>query len=75
MPNGVLRPVLGVYRMWRDLGYVVGALTSGLIADIAGIPTAIVAVALVTLASALVTLVRLRETLPTHPGVASRAKF
>ena len=66
---------VGVYRMWRDLGYVVGALAAGLIADVAGIPTAIVAVALVTLASALITLLRLRETLPRHPGTASRARF
>ncbi len=66
---------VGVYRLWRDLGYVVGALAAGLIADLAGIPTAIVAVALVTLASALITLLRLRETLPTQPGTASRARF
>ena len=66
---------LGVYRLWRDLGYVVGALAAGLIADVAGIPTAIVAVALVTLASAVVALVRLRETLPTRTGLDSEAEF
>jgi len=66
---------VGVYRLWRDLGYVVGALGAGLIADVAGIPTAIVAVAVVTLASALITLLRLRETLPVHPGTPSRAGF
>lgn len=66
---------VGVYRMWRDLGYVVGALAAGLIADVAGIPAAITAVALVTLASALLTLLRLRETLPTHSGSASSASF
>jgi MFS family permease len=60
---------VGVYRLWRDLGYVVGALAAGAIADLAGIPTAIVAVALVTLASAVVTLVRLRETLPARTGL------
>ena len=66
---------VGVYRLWRDLGYVVGALLAGAIADLAGIPAAIVAVALVTLASAVVALVRLRETLPTRTGLASTAEF
>jgi MFS family permease len=62
---------VGVYRLWRDLGYVVGALAAGAIADLAGIPAAIVAVALVTLVSAVVALVRLRETLPPRSGPAS----
>jgi len=55
---------VGVYRFWRDLGYAVGALTAGAIADIAGIATAIAAVGGVTMLSALITAVRLRETLP-----------
>ncbi|MDX1611130.1 MAG: MFS transporter, partial [Candidatus Thermoplasmatota archaeon] len=36
---------LGVYRFWRDLGYAVGALGAGLIADALGLPAAMVAVA------------------------------
>jgi len=32
---------VGVYRLWRDLGYAIGALLSGLIADALGIPAAI----------------------------------
>ncbi len=62
---------VGVYRLWRDLGYVVGALAAGAIADLAGIPAAIVAVALVTLASAIVAFLRLRETLPTRSRLVS----
>jgi MFS family permease len=42
---------LGVYRFWRDLGYAVGALLSGLIADTVGIEAAIHVVAALTLLS------------------------
>jgi MFS family permease len=45
---------LGVYRFWRDLGYAVGALLSGLIADAIGLGAAIHVVAALTLASGLV---------------------
>lgn len=41
----------GVYRLWPDLGYPVGALLAGLIADLAGAPSAIVGVALLTTVS------------------------
>lgn len=36
---------LGVYRLWRDLGYAVGALSAGAVADALGAPAAISAVA------------------------------
>jgi MFS family permease len=42
---------LSVYRFWRDLGYAVGALASGVIADIFGFEAAILAIALLTAAS------------------------
>ena len=42
---------LSVYRFWRDLGYAVGALASGVLADISGFEAAILAIALLTLAS------------------------
>jgi MFS family permease len=45
---------LGVYRFWRDLGYAVGALLSGLVADLVGLEEAIHLVAALTLASGLV---------------------
>ena len=45
---------LGVYRFWRDLGYAVGALLSGLVADLVGLEAAIHLVAFLTLASGLV---------------------
>ncbi|OGK85104.1 MAG: MFS transporter [Candidatus Rokubacteria bacterium RBG_16_73_20] len=45
---------LGVYRFWRDLGYAVGALLSGLVADLVGLGAAIHVVAALTLGSGLV---------------------
>jgi MFS family permease len=53
---------VGVYRLWRDSGFAVGALLAGLIADLAGIPTAILVVAAVTAASGAVVAVRMYET-------------
>jgi MFS family permease len=45
---------LGVYRFWRDLGYAIGALASGVIADLVSVEAAIHAVAAVTLLSGVV---------------------
>jgi MFS family permease len=53
----------GVYRLWRDLGYAVGALLAGLVADWLGMAAAIHVVAALTLASGVVVLLRMRETL------------
>lgn len=51
---------VGVYRFWRDFGYVVGALLSGALADRFGIPTAFGVVAALTLASGVVAGILLR---------------
>jgi MFS family permease len=45
---------LGVYRFWRDLGYAIGALLSGFVADVVGLGAAIHLVAALTLISGLV---------------------
>ncbi len=55
---------VGVYRLWRDLGYAFGAVLSGVVADAFGLSAAIGAVAIVTAASGVVVAVRMRETLP-----------
>jgi MFS family permease len=52
---------VGVYRLWRDLGYAAGAIVAGMIADAFGLTWAIEAVALLTVASGLVVAIRLRE--------------
>ena len=55
---------VGVYRLWRDSGYAVGALLAGALADLFGVSWAIVAIGLLTFASGVVALVRMYETLP-----------
>lgn len=52
---------LSVYRFWRDLGYAVGALTSGVIADIFGFEAAILAIAALTFLSGTVVTALMQE--------------
>ncbi len=54
---------VGVYRFWRDLGYAVGALLAGVLADALGLPFAMDFVAAITFASGLLVALRMRETL------------
>jgi len=56
---------VGVYRLWRDLGYAVGALLAGAVADLFGTGAAIWLVAAVTFASGLLAAFRMTETLKT----------
>jgi MFS family permease len=46
-------PVVGVYRFWRDMGYVAGGLLAGAVADALGFGGAIAVVAALTAASGL----------------------
>jgi MFS family permease len=55
---------VGVYRFWRDLGFVAGALGAGAVADLLGFEQAIVAVAAVTAASAMIAAATLSRTRP-----------
>lgn len=55
---------IGVYRLWRDLGFAVGAIVSGLVADAAGMPAAIWLVAVLTALSGIVVAALLVETRP-----------
>jgi MFS family permease len=55
---------LGVYRFWRDLGYAVGALLSGAVADLAGLAAAIHLVAALTLLSGVVVAFAMRKPRP-----------
>lgn len=54
---------VGVYRLWRDSGYAVGALLAGLLADRFGVPWAIAGIAAITFGSGSLVLARMRETL------------
>ncbi|MDX1614851.1 MAG: MFS transporter [Candidatus Promineifilaceae bacterium] len=55
---------VGVYRLWRDGGYALGALTAGLLADALGMSFAIAAIGALTLLSGLTVAGVMRETLP-----------
>lgn len=54
---------VGVYRLWRDMGYAIGALLAGLIADTFGLSTATLTIAALTFTSGVVVALRMRETL------------
>lgn len=58
---------VGIYRLWRDSGYAIGAIVAGTIADAAGFPAAILTVAALTGASGLLVAVRMREAMPSTP--------
>lgn len=62
---------VGVYRLWRDAGFAVGALLAGVLADSFSITAAIWAVAALTALSGLVVVVRMYET---HPKGATHGE-
>lgn len=55
---------VGVYRLWRDGGYAIGALMAGLLADTLGIPVAIAAIGGLTFLSGVIVAGVMYETLP-----------
>lgn len=57
---------VGVYRLWRDLGYAIGALLAGLVADRFGLLPAVWLVAALTFLSGVLAAARMTETL--HQG-------
>jgi MFS family permease len=57
---------VGVYRLWRDSGYAIGALVAGVSADLIGLRGAVAVVAVVTAASGLVASRLLVETRPSR---------
>jgi MFS family permease len=65
---------VGVYRLWRDLGYAVGALLAGLVADAFGLAAATLTIAAVTFASGVVVALRMRETLRREGGEGGAVK-
>jgi MFS family permease len=70
---------VGVYRLWRDGGYAIGALLAGVLADALGITWAMAAIAGLTVVSGVIVLCRMYETLPSmrraeqHDAVPERA--
>ena len=44
---------IGVFRLWRDLGYAIGAIVSGIIADLFGVQYAVLTIGIITVLSSL----------------------
>ena len=59
---------LSVYRFWRDLGYAVGALSAGIIADAFGLSWAIGSVGALTFLSGAIVAVLMRNPKPAVDG-------
>lgn len=55
---------IGVFRLWRDLGYAIGALLSGWVADSFGVNTAITLVAFLTICSGIILFIRMPNDIP-----------
>ena len=55
---------VGIYRVWRDLGYAVGAILGGLVADAISLTAAISAASTLSLLSGLTVAIRMYETHP-----------
>ena len=62
---------VGVYRLWRDGGFAVGAMAAGVLADLVSIEAAINAVAILTALSGVVVMIRMYETHPRPKGDAT----
>lgn len=54
---------VGIYRLWRDSGYAIGAIIAGLVADFFGIHSAIWLIAIITFISGLIVMIRQNETM------------
>ena len=65
---------VGVYRLWRDSGFAVGALVAGVVADAYGMVPAVWVVAALTAASGSVVAVRMYETHHRPTGAARPAE-
>jgi MFS family permease len=51
---------IGIFRLWRDLGYAIGAILTGIIADLISINAAILFIGLLTFASAFIIYYRMK---------------
>lgn len=51
---------IGVFRLWRDLGYALGAIITGIIADRFGISTSVLCIGGITLLSAIIIAIRMK---------------
>lgn len=66
---------LGTFRLWRDLGYAIGALSTGIIADFIGSGASIIFVAVLTLLSGIIIIYRMNCARKRAINVAVAADF
>lgn len=52
---------IGIFRLWRDLGYAIGALLTGILADSLGINWAVGAIGFLTILSSIIILIRMKK--------------
>ena len=52
---------IGVFRLWRDLGYAIGAIVSGIIADMFGVAYAVMSIGVITILSAATIMFRMPD--------------
>lgn len=52
---------LGIFRLWRDLGYAIGAILTGIIADAFGVNISVILVGLLTIFSSLIIMMRMEK--------------
>jgi MFS family permease len=50
---------IGTFRLWRDLGYAIGAIISGITADLFGVNYAIILIGIITIVSSLIIEIRM----------------
>jgi MFS family permease len=50
---------IGIFRLWRDLGYAIGAILTGILADRFGLVAPVLAIGILTILSALIIKVRM----------------
>ena len=52
---------IGIFRLWRDLGYAIGAILTGVVADSFGILSSVKLIAILTVVSSIIILVRMEN--------------
>ena len=62
---------IGIFRLWRDLGYAIGAILTGIIADQFGLVAPILAIGLLTMGSSLI----IRFRMHCAPNASNGAKM
>lgn len=66
---------IGIFRLWRDLGYAVGAILTGVIADSMGLISSVAIISILTIMSSLIILFRMNTKMDLHPKCISQEEL